>query len=298
MLERLIDLWSDSASERSYQSPFCQMLAAEGHVVIHSTQHTPIEFGKDVITIAPDGTPCAFQLKGNPGARMTLTDFRDVRPQLTELVENPIAHPGVPRKRHRCYLVTNGQTDEVVQRALMDMNEDLKSRGFGTNRLELWERGRLLEMATRLGASFWPSEIEDLNIFLELLVHRGDDHLPIDKFHLLFQRILRLEEIAVKPLKVRELKRRVTSAALLTAVALRNFSAKENHLAALSAWVIFCAYSISACERHKVSFGRAAAESVRIARTAILDSLASLCEEVRANEKLAPSAGLEDCPHF
>jgi hypothetical protein len=141
---------------------------------------------------------------------MALTDFREVRPQLTELVENPIAHPGVPRKRHRCYLVTNGQTDEVVQRALMDMNRDLENRGFGSHRIELWERGRLLEMATRLGASLWPSEIEDLNVFLELLVHRGDDLLPLAKFHKLFQRILRLEDTATKPLKVGELNRHIT----------------------------------------------------------------------------------------
>lgn len=298
MLERLIESWLDSATERSYQSPFCQMLAGDGHLVVHSTQHTPIEFGKDIITIGPDGVPCAFQLKGHPGGRMTLTDFRDVRPQLTELVENPIAHPGVPRKRHRCYLVTNGQTDEVVQRALIDMNQDLESRGFGPHRIELWERGRLLEMATRLGASLWPSEIEDLNVFLDLLVHRGDDLLPLAKFHRLFQRILRLEETATKPLKVGELKRHITSAAMLTAVALRNFSAKDNHFATVSAWVMFSAYAISACERHGVRFASAAAKSVSIAKTEILDALASMCEEIRANEKLAPHTGLEIAPMY
>ena len=113
MLERLIESWLDSATERSYQSPFCQMLAADGHLIVHSTQHTPIEFGKDIITVGPDGIPCAFQLKGHPGGRMTLTDFREVRPQLAELVENPIAHPGVPQKRHRCYLVTNGRPTKL-----------------------------------------------------------------------------------------------------------------------------------------------------------------------------------------
>ena len=30
------------------------------------------EFGKDVIAVAPDGVPCAFQLKGNPGKRLGL----------------------------------------------------------------------------------------------------------------------------------------------------------------------------------------------------------------------------------
>lgn len=298
MLERLIESWLDSATERSYQSPFCQMLAAEGHVVVHSTQHTPIEFGKDIITIGPDGIPCAFQLKGHPGGRMTLTDFRAVRPQLTELVENPIAHPGVSRKRHRCYLVTNGQTDEVVQRDLMDINQDLERRGFGPHRIELWERGRLLEMATRLGASLWPSEVEDLNVFLELIVHRGDDVLPLAKIHELLQRLLRLDDGTGKPIKVSELKRRIASAALLIAVALRNFSAKDNHLATVSAWVMFCAYAIGACEKHKVNFARAAAQSVAIAKTAMLASLTAMCEEIRSNKRIATHQGIEIAPMY
>jgi hypothetical protein len=50
----------DSASERSYQGPFCQILSARGYTVLHSTRHAPIEFGKDVIAIAPDGVPCAY----------------------------------------------------------------------------------------------------------------------------------------------------------------------------------------------------------------------------------------------
>ncbi len=153
-------------------------------------------------------------------------------------------------------------------------------------------------MATRLGASLWPSEIEDLNVFLELLVHRGDDLLPLEKFHKLYQRILRIEDTATKPFKSGELNRHITSAAVLTAVALRNFSTRDNHLATVSAWVMFSAYAISACERHKVRFSSAAAKSVSIAKTAILDALASMCEEIRSNERLAPHTGFEIAPMY
>ena len=73
--------------ERSYQAPFCQMLAADGHLVVHSTRHAAIEFGKDIITIGRDGVPCAFQLKGNPGSRLILRQLRDIRPQLLEQQE-------------------------------------------------------------------------------------------------------------------------------------------------------------------------------------------------------------------
>ena len=66
MIEKLIEHWLDSIGELGYQSAFVQMLVGQGHTILHSTRHMPIEFGKDVITIDPDGIPCAYQLKGNP----------------------------------------------------------------------------------------------------------------------------------------------------------------------------------------------------------------------------------------
>jgi hypothetical protein len=148
VLERLIEGWLDSASERSYQTPFCQILAAEGHKVVHSTRHAPIEFGKDVITIGPDNVPCAFQLKGNPGTRMTLAELRNIKPQLLELATQSIVYPGVSSEvNHRCFLVTNGYIDEEVQRSIDDINRELEKNGFGRARIEVWSRGRLLEKA-------------------------------------------------------------------------------------------------------------------------------------------------------
>jgi hypothetical protein len=132
------------------------MLLAEGHTVLHSTRHAPLEFGKDVISIGPDGIPCAFQLKGNPGTRLTLVQLRDIKGQLLELVTQPIVLPGVPAGRHRCYLVTNGETEEEVHRSLDDINRELENLGFGPKRIELWSRGRLLEMTNRLGPAYGP----------------------------------------------------------------------------------------------------------------------------------------------
>jgi hypothetical protein len=94
------------------------------------------------------------------------------------------------------------------------------------------------------------------------------------------------------------LNRRITSAAVLIAVSLRNFSAQNNHFATLSAWVLFIAYAIGACERHGVQFARVAAKSVRIAKMAILGSLVSLCDEIAANPRLASQTGMEIAPIY
>ena len=159
MKEKLIEHWLDSIGERGYQSAFLQILVGEGHTIVHSTRHTPIEFGKDVITIDSSGTPCAFQLKGNPGSRLTLSQFREIKAQLTELIEQPIVYPGIPPTPHKCFLVTNGEVEEEVQRAIDDLNRNLDRRRFSRNqRLEIVSRGQMLAWAIKHSGDFWPSD--------------------------------------------------------------------------------------------------------------------------------------------
>ena len=210
MLEKLVESWLDSAGERSYQPAFCQMLAAEGHLVLHSTRHSQIEFGKDIISVAPDRVACAFQLKGNPKARLTLTQFNTIRSQIQALVTQPIVYPGLnARKRHhRSYLVTNGEIDEEVQRAVDDLNRGFQHL-YGANALQLWSRGRMFDMAMRLGSSLWPAELGDLNTLLELLVHSGEDQFPAAKFHLLLAAILEpILEVWIHAERIGRVKRR------------------------------------------------------------------------------------------
>ena len=116
MLERVIENWLDKATERSFQQPYCYMLSAEGHTIIHLTRTLCYGMGKDIITIAPDGTPCAFQLKAG---NISLAKWRtEVSPQIDDLVVGQINHPSVDNsKHHRSYLVTNGNiVEEVVVR--------------------------------------------------------------------------------------------------------------------------------------------------------------------------------------
>ena len=63
MLERIIENWLDKATERSFEKPFCYMLSAEGYTIIDLTRHSSMELGKDIITIAPDGTPLCLSVK-------------------------------------------------------------------------------------------------------------------------------------------------------------------------------------------------------------------------------------------
>jgi hypothetical protein len=98
VLARLIENWLDSAGERSYQRCFCQMLIGQGHRIIHNTEHTPLEHGKDVIAIAPDGKIVGYQLKGNPGKTLTPSQFTAIRRQLEQLATYALGIPGYEKR--------------------------------------------------------------------------------------------------------------------------------------------------------------------------------------------------------
>ncbi len=55
MIERAIENWLTKTNERNYQAAFCQVLMHQGHRVLFSSSHGPMEQGKDIITIGPDG---------------------------------------------------------------------------------------------------------------------------------------------------------------------------------------------------------------------------------------------------
>ena len=100
MIEKLLEDWLDSASERSYQASFVQMLGGQGYRVLHSTRHCALEYGKDVIAVAPDNVPCAYQLKGNPGSHLGVREFRaEIQHQLVQLISQRSYSPVFPRAR-------------------------------------------------------------------------------------------------------------------------------------------------------------------------------------------------------
>ena len=122
MIERLVENWLDNVGERGFETPFAQLLTLERHRVLQGPVHHPFEHGKDIITIAPDGAACAFQLKG-PNLKR-LDDFEAIHGQLLALVSTAISHAGIgtPRRPDRAYLVTNGVLTPPVRDRLQQFN--------------------------------------------------------------------------------------------------------------------------------------------------------------------------------
>lgn len=256
MQEKLIERWLDSINERGYQAAFLQMLAGEGHAVVHSTRHMAIEFGKDVVSIDPEGVPCAFQLKGNPGGRLTLAQFREIKGQIEELVEQPIRYPGIPDTPHKCYLVTNGEVEEEVQRAIDDLNLGYQRRGFHLNsRLKLISRGMLLDWAVKYSSTFWPESFSIHEKLIRFYNEDGAGPLNLDLLSQGLDEILKISGEGSR-LGTLEFERREISASLFITFAVRNFVNQKNHTAVASAFAALFVALICGQARHDVDAGR------------------------------------------
>ncbi|MQA64639.1 MAG: hypothetical protein GEU76_01860 [Alphaproteobacteria bacterium] len=269
----------DSVNERAYQAAFCQLLAAQGYRVLHSTRHMSIEFGKDIIALDKDGIPCAFQLKGNPGSRLTLTQFREIAEQLRELVTQPIVFPGIPNRPHRSFLVTNGMVEEEVQRAIDDFNRGLLRHGYNADQgVRIIARGEFLDWLIQYGSSVWPIEISPLNALLEILVKDGSDPFPLKNLHTILMGLLGLGETkSIRSANI--LRQRVFAAAVMTTLTLMNFEKRDNHFAIVSAWTLYAVYVHAACSRYRFSI-KNGEPAIKIARDAILSSLLRLLREI------------------
>lgn len=291
MIEKLLENWLDSASERSYQAVFVQMLHAQGYRVVHSTRHNVLEFGKDILAIAPDGVGCAFQLKGNPGGKLGLSQFRsEIQPQLVQLMTQPVAYPGFPQGTHRSYLVSNGYFEEEVQIAVQQLN----SNPAYPSKVELISRGELLHWSYDFGVSLWPSELSDTRTLLEIYLSNPKDQLPKKQLFDMLSIILQLDKPEEKLAGRPALERALTSAALLTGIVTAHFAESENHYAVVISWVLFSSLLIATTEKHNSKIDGKILETLKLAEYNAYETLLLLWREVYSKEYLLEGNAFTD----
>ena len=173
--ERLLESWLGSQTELRYQPAFIQLLVSEGWTVHHNTRHTSLEFGKDVIARSPDGILHSFQLKGNPGTRVTKGEAQKLLPQLIELIQLPV-RPELGRKgkeQHVAVLVTNGEIDEDARLLFATAAERIGEPGVPASELHLWAQGDLLKRFLEPTTRVWPTSIEGTRLMLNVLSGDG-----------------------------------------------------------------------------------------------------------------------------
>lgn len=298
VVERLTENWLDNASERSFQLPFCYMLAQDGYRVVHLTRHCAMEMGKDVLAIAPDGTPCAYQLKGAPSSRITLGQWTKIQPQVFKLVQQSITHPSIDAdKPHRSYLVTNGGLDEEVSHAIKELNSGWKASGLPF-KLHVLTRGDLLEYARGLREGLWPTELGEVKALLELFLEDGKSLLSKKKLVTLLEATIPFEKMAGgRKVSANEFRRLASSTALLCGIATSNYVNEENHFAEVEAWTLYTAYLFSMVEMNGFSPDKCENE-LSLARMIIRNALENLAEEAIEKDWLIEGNSAYDQPFY
>jgi hypothetical protein len=228
LAEKLVESWLDSQTERRYQSAFIQMLVARRWTVLHNTRHSPIEFGKDVIARAPDGTLYAFQLKGNPGSRLRKSETQGILPQIIELIsaQVPSVYLKTNSEKFVAVLVTNGEVDEEANLLLTQTTASIMQGTLPASAFEIWSRGRLLADLSETISSIWPTSVEGMRKILNLNACSGLDIAPIQDIAEALQQInLTNGQPKNEPARMAA----ITSILLLLEIMKSPWREKENH---------------------------------------------------------------------
>ncbi len=264
-----------SASERSFQIPFCQLLSAKGEKLLYIATHGQFEKGKDVVTELPDGTLKAYQMKGGD---IKLAQWREISKQIENLVELPIVLPAVSSEAwHEPYLVTNGRVEDAVLDYINTSNEGWSRRKF-PNPLRTIERSNLVRQFTELHGTFLPKETKDFQAFLSLVLR--DARAPLDKsaFAAFLEDTMDFASAAIAK---RDASRAIASVLLLTSYILGSSVIAENHWAQFEAWTMVCSYILALAT--KLTLGKAywnsSFELALLSARRSLDALVVECQE-------------------
>jgi hypothetical protein len=267
--EKLIEIWLDNAGEREYQFAFRNALLFAGYTVLHDTSHTSLELGKDIIAIDEKGQLIAFQLKGNPGGRITLSQWQQMLPQINTLIYQPITHPNVKKgRKHQAYLVTNGEIHEEVYAAIAAYNSEVERTKPTRNPLKTLARGELLKMLLAAADTLWPAEISTQRDILNVYSAPGDAVVPLKLFSGILTSILRTGE------SDRYSSTAVAAAHLVTSLLAAVWIEKRNFFEATKLNVVLCAAVSAYLDKWK----RKRKKDMRFADQIIYDVRATLKE--------------------
>jgi len=152
-------------------------------------------------------------------------------------------HPNVPNNaQFTPYLVTNGQISSDVRHQLARYNEQWQGRCG--RRLELIERGPLLQDFLELHKTLLPVDPVDFERFLRLFLADRLEGLDKPQFSKFLEKLLPLGE----PIPRAKLSRVFSSAAVLAAYVLSSYAKARNHLAQAEGWVLTIAHLLLLAE--------------------------------------------------
>jgi hypothetical protein len=227
MIERAIENWLINTNERNYHVPFCQVLISEGYEILYISPHGQLEFGKDIIAIAPNGETCAYQLKGG---NITLSVFRSIMGEIYQLIDTKCDHPNVDKiKPHKSYLVANGDIKDDAFQTIDKIN----NTETHYSKLETINKDQLLKMFLAQNGKFLPQSFEGFGYLMKFFTKDGKDFFPKDEFYQFIK-----NNILVKSGQKSEKLNSIFSSVILTSYLLQNYQQENNNYAEFEAWTV------------------------------------------------------------
>lgn len=279
MLARIVEHWLTNAGELGYQTAFAQLLTSEGYRVLHAPVHHPIEHGKDIVALAPDGQVHAFQLKGG---NIGLSELDKLQGQLFTLAGTAVTYPGIepPRPPDRVFLITNGRLTPPARDRLRSFNDANRQRDFPI--VESVESDQLVGRFVEAHGSFLPRDLDDLNELLRLVLASGKSPFPVRDFATMIWSIMQPANV---PRSRAEARRALASAAILTSYAIGAWQRIENHLGVAEGWLVL-AFSTLRCAELEDLEEEEWLVSFELARDGARKALNKLLEEASDAEDL------------
>lgn len=282
--EKLIEDWLTKAGERGgIDIAFGQYLISQGHEILW-LGHSPSENGKDISTIAPDGSLHAFQIKDED---LSLKEFRKIMPQVMELIEIPIVHPRVKAgSKHTPHLITSGKTKETVSQQVAALNSKLRRQRKPA--LQMVDRFGLIKRFVDMSLGFWPDRPEDVRRLLGFYLSDGLGGFDPKSFAVFIED--RLQSGSRNETKNRSLQR-ISAANIFTSIALAPFEEKLDHWSLFQGWMINAAGILRQSKKNKLK-DRAWKTTFEFTLNRAKHHLVSLAKEGACEDAMRP-AGFE-----
>jgi hypothetical protein len=231
-VERVIEDWLTSCDERSYQISFVSLLIRSGHKIKYVSKHSTLEFGKDIVSVSPDGELTAYQLKAG---NINLSLWRRIKAEVYELADVPIRSPAGRRLRaRRCFLVTTGIIEDTVREQLRDHNQENREKDLPE--IEIVERHELIGMFLDVFSEFFPVGLGSFNDLVRVYLSSGVG--PLDKA--LFHSVLRdlVPGGETKKKKKKKIARALPNLVVATEFASTPFRVANNHISVMDVWIL------------------------------------------------------------
>ncbi len=252
MQERVIENWLTNANELSFTIPYSQVLALQGHRILHiSPKKATLEQGKDIISVDRAGVVHCYQLKGED---VTLDRWRrELKPEVEAMIELPPRHPSLRKDTDWvCHLVVNGEFKGEATREIADFQHAREASGRKS--FDTVVRGQLLRAFADVYGSYLPRELDDFTAFMDL--YREDGLEPVNKAKL--AQLLEgffgqaFAEGSKRPSR-NAIRQQINAAVVSVSYLLANKYRQKSYIAALEGWLLLLGYVLAVAERNDLS---------------------------------------------